>query len=110
MATALVCKGWAALHLDDGSKIWEAANLPTAAMQALESGTSSKSCKSLGMWLSRRAPGLRQLQPKEPASSNACIRTVPDEVSPGRRCIRSTSLRCASRSLSVVEACVRRTF
>ena len=84
MATALVCKGWAAVHLDDGRKIWEAAILPTAAMNALDRGATSTSLRSLGMWLSRRAPGLRQLQAMEPPGTLASIpRTVQDQVSPG---------------------------
>ena len=75
------------MHLDDGRRIWEAAILPTAAMNALNSGATSKPFRSLGIWLSRRAPGLRQLQAMDPSGTLANIpRTVPDQVSPSHIC------------------------
>ncbi len=58
-ATAAVCKKWAAVH-DDDSRIWEAVSVDCERGHALkqrDEGTAG----CLYMWLSARAPGLRQL-------------------------------------------------
>lgn len=52
-------KGWAALHAEGRSKIWEAANFAEVlADRDSHTGTAA----SVSTWLARRAPELRQLQ------------------------------------------------
>ncbi len=52
-------KGWAALHAEGRSKIWEAAKF---AEVLPDRGSHTGTAASVSTWLARRAPELRQLQ------------------------------------------------
>ncbi len=51
----MVCTDWAAVHKDNNSGIWEAANLQ-------EEEQRQQAATSLAAWLTARASALRQLQ------------------------------------------------
>ena len=59
--TATVCSDWFAVHKDNDSGIWEAANL-SGTCQAKKIDKRQRIACGLAVWLASRAPALRQLQ------------------------------------------------
>lgn len=59
--TAVVCKAWAAVHVDAGSLIWEVVSLLDCKRAHVLSQHDEATGRSLNSWLTARALVLRQL-------------------------------------------------
>lgn len=77
--TAAVCRAWAAVHADDRSGIWEAADMNCVISCVLDRGFKDAKVGYLGValcpWLARRAPGLQQLDVVDCLCDTNCIKS-----------------------------------